>query len=821
VKIVLKTFQVDAVRALLDELDSARREVAKGKAQALSLSSPTGSGKTAIATAVIELILAGDQDREADPEARFLWLSDQPELNEQTRKKMFDTSSVLGSDDLVVIDAGLNQEVLDGGKVYFLNTQKLGRNSNLVRAGDGRDFTLWQTLDATAAQFPDRFYVLIDEAHRGMQEGPERDEANTIIQKFIKGAPELAPIPLIIAISATIERFNEVVARTPRVKRQWEVPIEEVAASGLIKDAINLFHPYTAQAADITLLRNAARTLLDYRGEWAKYAKQNGGPVVKPILVVQVQDGSGKQVSKTNLAKAITATTEELGSASAMTLAHSFQEGGPITVGTTDLRYLAPSDIDEDPDVAVVFFKSSLNTGWDCPRAEVMMSFRSSREVVAIAQLVGRMVRAPLARRIEEDEHLNSVALYLPHYDRKSLKRVIDRLERDPNSLPPIEAREGKEVLTLRRAPRTQEIFRRLESLPSYTIPRSKVTSQVRRLSKLGSLLARYEIDGDAPEKYRRTLVETLITEASARKASPEFRRIVKDSGVIQVRVVEWRYIPGTSEETVELPISTENVNDLFDWAGRQFTEGLHTAFWKARAASGARNHQRTKLEAYALARTKEVIDKLERQAQKQVQRDLKRNAVKIDKLDETARQAFREIRDLAAEPEESSLRYPETLEVTKAEEQFAKHLYVDEDGNFSFKSSSWEAATLAEELRRKDVIGWMRNPDRKPYSICVPYEMGGAYRGCYPDFLVVRRVNRQTVVDIVDPHLLDFEDAWHRAQGLAKYAAKHADQFGRIEMIRIDDGQVDRLDLSDEYQRERVLKVSSNDHLRELFDTK
>src|SRR5689334_23855465 len=45
--------------------------------------------------------------------------------------------------------------------------------------------------------------------------------------------------------------------------------------------------------------------------------------------------------------------------------------------------------IHDDPDVRVVFFKTSLNTGWDCPRAEVMMSFRAATDSTYIAQLVG------------------------------------------------------------------------------------------------------------------------------------------------------------------------------------------------------------------------------------------------------------------------------------------------------------------------------------------------------------------------------------------------------------------------------------------------
>ena len=98
---------------------------------------------------------------------------------------------------------------------------------------------------------------------------------------------------------------------------------------------------------------------------------------------------------------------------------------------------------------------------------------------------------------------------------------------------------------------------------------------------------------------------------------------------------------------------------------------------------------------------------------------------------------------------------------------------------------------------------------------------MGEGYKGCYPDFLVVRRVRGHLVADIVDPHLLTIRGCLAPSQRLAKYAAKHADQFGRIEMIRVVDGRVDRLDLMDEVQRNRVLRVSSNDHLRELFDTK
>jgi type III restriction enzyme len=65
--------------------------------------------------------------------------------------------------------------------------------------------------------------------------------------------------------------------------------------------------------------------------------------------------------------------------------------------------------------------------------AEVMMSFRRSVDATTIAQLVGRMIRAPLARRIESDEALNIVDLFLPHYDTENLESVLSAL-RNPEA---------------------------------------------------------------------------------------------------------------------------------------------------------------------------------------------------------------------------------------------------------------------------------------------------------------------------------------------------------------------------------------------------
>ena len=60
------------------------------------------------------------------------------------------------------------------------------------------------------------------------------------------------------------------------------------------------------------------------------------------------------------------------------------------------------------------------------------MSFRKAADHTLIAQLVGRMVRTPLARRIEDNDFLGSVALFLPHYDEEGLEAIVKKLE-DPD----------------------------------------------------------------------------------------------------------------------------------------------------------------------------------------------------------------------------------------------------------------------------------------------------------------------------------------------------------------------------------------------------
>lgn len=56
--------------------------------QVVSFTAPTGAGKTIIMSALIEDILFGDDQYAEQPDAIIVWLSDSPQLNEQSKQKM-------------------------------------------------------------------------------------------------------------------------------------------------------------------------------------------------------------------------------------------------------------------------------------------------------------------------------------------------------------------------------------------------------------------------------------------------------------------------------------------------------------------------------------------------------------------------------------------------------------------------------------------------------------------------------------------------------------------------------------------------------------
>ena len=169
----LKDFQEWAVDELMSKLETARHGASRRQPQAVILSSPTGSGKTVIVTAMIERILCGHDSAPGDPRAVFLWLSDSPELNAQSMYSMTKSSDLIPSDRLVMIEHPFNHDRLAPGafissiprnsrqpacspKAGTCKTKRFGRSSRKRQVRLQSRFTSSSTKPIAACATPTR-----------------------------------------------------------------------------------------------------------------------------------------------------------------------------------------------------------------------------------------------------------------------------------------------------------------------------------------------------------------------------------------------------------------------------------------------------------------------------------------------------------------------------------------------------------------------------------------------------------------------------------------------------------------------------------------
>lgn len=402
--------------------------------QVISLQAPTGSGKTIIVASLMENIFYGTDEFQEKPEAIFVWLSDSPTLNEQSKNKIDQKADRIRFDQCVMVsEESFDQEVLEDGHIYFLNTQKLGKGGKLGQRSDSRQYTIWETIENTARQKADRLYFIIDEAHRGMH-GTEAGKATSIMQRFLKGSPahHLSAVPVVIGMSATAERFNKLIGNsTTNTLHKVIVSPTDVRSSGLLKDRIVLTYPEDpTKQSDMAVLHAATDEWIDKCNHWQLYSVSQHDTNVNPVFVVQVTPGTGKKVSDTDLDDVVAKIEERLGDHfKENEIVHTFGSTGTLVLNGLNVPHVEPDAITEDRRIRVVLFKENLSTGWDCPRAETMMSFRHAEDATYIAQLLGRMIRTPLQRHILVDDSLNDVRLFLPYFNRDTVLEIIDELQ--------------------------------------------------------------------------------------------------------------------------------------------------------------------------------------------------------------------------------------------------------------------------------------------------------------------------------------------------------------------------------------------------------
>lgn len=826
-KVGLFDFQETALDNLRRKIIAARTLADIENPQAISFSAPTGAGKTIIMTALFENILFGDDGFDAQLDAVILWISDMPELNEQTRLKIEGKSDRIRVRQLVTIDASFDAEQLEGGHIYFVNTQKLGSEKLLTRKGDNRQYTIWDTFAKTATAVPDRFYVVIDEAHRGMRKSQDIQKAQTIMQRFLLGSEDdgLCRMPLVVGISATPKRFLDLLSNAPHTIHKVDVPADEVRKSGLLKDRIRIHYPDTTSGAEMTLLAEAAKLWKQMETNWDDYCKRESESTILPILVIQVEDGTDHALTRTDIAIVLDTIENVIGRPVIEgEVTHTFNDSGDITIGNRKVRRVEASRIEDDCHIRVVLFKMNLSTGWDCPRAEVMMSFRRAEDHTYIAQLLGRMVRTPLARRIESDASLNDVHLFLPCYNRKAVDDVIADLK-NVEDVPPSETGSSRDLVTLHRRPGTESVFSSLAKLVTYRVNAVRKQSALRRLMGLGRRLTHDNVSETAQNDVKSLIIEQMNKDIKRLSNTKFLEERAKNITGIGLKTISLQHVIGVTEEITgcNVEAASADIDRRFQQAGRLFGNGLHIEYWMTHADRDAAT---VKVEAIVLSEDNDSMRSLEEVAESAFNEIYESEKRELSRLPERKRAQYDALRLAASKPQAIEWRLPYVIDFKRNPKAhiFEQHIYVEDDDKFRAELGTWETGVLNEELQDESVVGWLRNIDRKSWSLEIPYRTAGTVRPMFPDLLVIRRDNEGFLFDILEPHDPSRDDNYFKAVGMAEFAEKHWNLFGRIQLIRKKRGsdgkeRFYRLDVSKDAIRKQVLPITSNQQLDSLFE--
>jgi len=842
-KFTLHGYQNDAVREVLANLKKARRRWHQDKDRhAFSLTAVTGAGKTVMAAAVFEALFHGDDafEFDRDPGAVVIWFSDDPSLNEQTRFRLMESSDRLRHTDLVVVENTFNRPKLEAGKIYFLNTQKLGKKSLLVRGFDGdedetfpemrpdlRSHTIWDIIRNTIEDPELTLYMVLDEAHRGM--GTENREKSTIVKRLINGEKGVPGIPVVWGISATVERFDRAMEGARGRSTLPPVTVDPVLVqnSGLLKDTIVLDIPDEAGDFDTVLVRRATDKLRESTEEWAAYAaQQNSGTPVLPLMVLQVPNTpSHNDIGRT--LETIFQQWPELGETC---VAHVFGEHTTQTFGKYSVPYIQPQRVQDDTWVRILIAKDAISTGWDCPRAEVMISFRPAQDRTYIAQLLGRMVRTPLARRIPGNDRLNAVDCLLPKFDKDTVEDVIRALREGGGDTPPT-GRILVNPVEMKPNPAVPEaVWQKFISLPSQTRPQRGAKPAV-RLTALAHELASDGLLPGAGGKAHAAMHKMLDGFVSSNARAFEAKRA-------QVMTVNGRTVIADlrtgmlSDGHFQADADDAVVGDAYRRTARIISPDIARTYTVERAKrkpeaeddlDGALIEAREEVAALHLMDNLQVL--FDAEAKRLADQWFAEHHERIKRLSDERQEAYRQIAALSTAPQDVDLVRPVSrFEPTTVRENdvespipvYANHLLCAEDGNYPSELKSWERAVLATEMQRQGFMFWYRNPDRpSQVSLGIAYMFGQETQILRPDFIFFAKLGKDVIADLVDPHGFHLADALPKLQGLARFAEEHPKEFRRVEAVAdIGAGKLRVLDLTKADVRRAVMTASTAESL-------
>lgn len=341
------------------------------------LESPTGSGKTVMAAALIERIVDfAHLHPGLDNNMAFIWyapntlhIQSYDSLNE-----LYEESRRLNCINLGSLSTN---PVLNPGDMLFANWSSLDSETNIWRKDNETNTNLESLIDNTRNNGT-KIILIIDEAHLSAFSGKQA----IAVRKLISADVE-------ILITAT---------PLQRPQRSVFVNRKDVIEQELIKKSVRLnigLDPkeQNTDEVDNYLLRKA----FEKKAELQKlYDEEIGEGVVNPLILIQLPSDN------------ISISDEDKNKREIVEALLQADYGISTTNGRLAIWLSGEKDKDGLEEINglqdVLIFKQAIAQGWDCPRAAILVSYRNIGSAEFGIQTVGRILRMPHRKHYQHDE---------------------------------------------------------------------------------------------------------------------------------------------------------------------------------------------------------------------------------------------------------------------------------------------------------------------------------------------------------------------------------------------------------------------------------